>query len=695
MRKILFFLLLSCGVNAQQFNQVTVSKNTRQLDTITTVGVTAGMVLTYTSSGSIPTWQPAAGGGTNYLADTIGGLGSKPVLITQHYLNTILGSYLTVADSSFMASKNWVESYISNLHYVSQSDSNTRTGFATIYYVLTHAGTGGVDTGTYQSAISWYQALKQISDTANTLQRTKDSNTKHGASTIYYVKSQISDSVAHYVQKMDSNSAGYSYTTVYYTKELISDSANTLLRIKDTNTKTGAATIYYAKSQIQDSANNLQRTKDSNTQKHFVSLNYFNTHSILVGGQSPAGALQYGTTNSQVNQWLWNGSIVGQFDYTEFNWGYLSTAMNSSISMGEFSAATGSNCVSLGTTAQATGDHCVALGASASTGATINSTAIGYLSTVLLNNAVQLGNSSVTYFGFGTGSMTTTTLAPNVYYDYHTGQFLRSTDTVPITYVSDSGIASGFGWKVSATLPRVGKIDTTVITSKTYLTSKLAPYILFADTAITVSTITTWTKKVSSIFGLHDSLLGYSQRKDSNVKAGYSTIYFVKSQINDTANTLLRTKDTNTKTGAATIYYVKSQIHDSTQNYQQIKDSNTKAGYSTIYYVNNKLVAYVPFADTASGTSWTKKISSLYGLHDSLLGYAQIKDTNNRKSISSTYNVLNQLSLFTGTNNIVRTGTLIGGATRAVHIKLYTFYHIGDVRAYEWGNGAGVHWEQE
>lgn len=50
----------------------------------------------------------------NYLNDTIGGNGSKPCLATLRYINSILSSYLTIADSSFMSSKTFMESYVAN-----------------------------------------------------------------------------------------------------------------------------------------------------------------------------------------------------------------------------------------------------------------------------------------------------------------------------------------------------------------------------------------------------------------------------------------------------------------------------------------------------------------------------------------------------------------------------------------------------
>ena len=47
----------------------------------------------------------------------------------------------------------------------------------------------------------------------------------------------------------------------------------------------------------------------------------------------------------------------------------------------------------------------------------------------------------------------------------------------PTTSIGDSGVASGYGIRVTAASPRVVKSDTTIITSKNYLISKLYPYI--------------------------------------------------------------------------------------------------------------------------------------------------------------------------------------------------------------------------
>ncbi|MFK5890150.1 MAG: DUF1566 domain-containing protein, partial [Flavobacteriaceae bacterium] len=94
--------------------------------------------------------------------------------------------------------------------------------------------------------------------------------------------------------------------------------------------------------------------------------------------------------------------------------------------------STGSLNVAIGNQALMTttsGTKNTALGTGAyMTGTLTNSTVIGYGAQTTLSNTIQLGNANVNALYFGTANnLATTTDASNMYYDFNTGQIMRST----------------------------------------------------------------------------------------------------------------------------------------------------------------------------------------------------------------------------------------------------------------------------
>jgi len=110
---------------------------------------------------------------------------------------------------------------------------------------------------------------------------------------------------------------------------------------------------------------------------------------------------------------------------------------NDNVGVGEFvlsGNAGGSSNTAVGNSAlsaNTTGSDNTAIGYSANvaTNNLSNATAIGYLASAGASNTIQLGNGSVTGLYFGTGGLSTTATAANVYYNNATGQFFRSTSS--------------------------------------------------------------------------------------------------------------------------------------------------------------------------------------------------------------------------------------------------------------------------
>ena len=135
----------------------------------------------------------------------------------------------------------------------------------------------------------------------------------------------------------------------------------------------------------------------------------------------------------------------------------------------------------------------------------------------------------------------------------------------PSSAIGDSGIASGYGTRVTAASPRVIRSDTTVITSKNYLTSKLYPY----QKSITLTT--TGSSGAATLIGTTLNIPQYtlsglggisltSLSASSPLSYNNSTGAFSINQSNTSTNGYLSSTDWNTFNGKQSAYTNLSSI---------------------------------------------------------------------------------------------------------------------------------------
>lgn len=107
----------------------------------------------------------------------------------------------------------------------------------------------------------------------------------------------------------------------------------------------------------------------------------------------------------------------------------------------------------------------------------------------------------------------------------------------PTTSIGDSGVASGYGIRVTAASPRVVKSDTTIITSKNYLISKLYPYIKL--TSLSASSPLSYNNTTGAfiISQSNTSTNGYLSSTDWNTFNGKQAAYTNLSSIGSLSNT--------------------------------------------------------------------------------------------------------------------------------------------------------------
>jgi len=160
---------------------------------------------------------------------------------------------------------------------------------------------------------------------------------------------------------------------------------------------------YYAASQ--------NTTGAGNTASGMFALNYNTTGTYNTADGAYA---LFGVSGSTIN----NNTAVGYGALMGVNTG------------GSNNTAVGYNAGDAGTAlTTGSGNTFIGYNAQTSSATVTNSTAIGNAAIVTANNTIQLGNAASTGLFFGTGALSTTALAANVYYNNATGQFERSTSS--------------------------------------------------------------------------------------------------------------------------------------------------------------------------------------------------------------------------------------------------------------------------
>ena len=195
--------------------------------------------------------------------------------------------------------------------------------------------------------------------------------------------------------------------------------SNTFLGSMSGNNNTGINNCGYGYFSL------TQNTGRDNTAIGMYALRY-NTS----GGYNTAsglGALLNNTTGDS-NTASGSGALLnntGGFNNTAS--GYQALTANT---MGAYNAAVGYQ--ALGNNTTGSNNTAIGYGANVLNYNLTNATAIGNGAVANTSNEVRIGNTDVTSLYFGTGNnnlATTTTSAPNMYYDNSTGQIMRSTAT--------------------------------------------------------------------------------------------------------------------------------------------------------------------------------------------------------------------------------------------------------------------------
>jgi len=155
---------------------------------------------------------------------------------------------------------------------------------------------------------------------------------------------------------------------------------------------------------------------------------------VFFGSASGINNNTTASSNTAIGYFALNTNISGTSNTAlganalQLNTGGYNTAIGGGAlannSTGSLNVAVGKQALMMTTT----GTKNTALGANAyMTGTLTNSTVIGYGAQTTVSNTIQLGNANVNALYFGTANnLATTTDASNMYYDFNTGQIMRS-----------------------------------------------------------------------------------------------------------------------------------------------------------------------------------------------------------------------------------------------------------------------------